>query len=169
MSPVHFIAPSARPPARPRCRWCRCSRWCCGWIDSPRWQTLQGSFSAVSKRNFASKYALESSRRDLHNAFLCTALKSHFLKKIEKWKISRNFENWLRCKGMHCVDLGESFPTSIYLQNVASIQPRTSLVKFARSPCTHYYYYYGLLLVLKYYYYVFRVRIIIIIIITDYY
>ena len=28
-------------------------------------QTLQGSFSAVSKRNFASKYALESSRRDL--------------------------------------------------------------------------------------------------------
>ena len=31
-------------------------------------QTLQGSFSAVSKPNFASKYALESSRRDLHNA-----------------------------------------------------------------------------------------------------
>ena len=35
----------------------------------------------------------------------------------------------------HCVDLGESFPTNIYLQNLASIQPRTSL-KFARSPCT---------------------------------
>ena len=29
-----------------------------------------------------------------------------------------------RCKGVHCVDLGESFPTSIYLQNLASIQPR---------------------------------------------
>ena len=41
-------------------------------------QTLHGSFSAVSKRNFASKYAFESSRRDLHNALLCTALKSHF-------------------------------------------------------------------------------------------
>ena len=46
-----------------------------------------------------------------------------------------------RCKGVHCVDLGESFPTiaiptSISLQNLASIQPRTSLVKFARSPCT---------------------------------
>ena len=27
---------------------------------------------------------------------------------------------------MHCVDLGESFPTSIYLQKSASIQPRTS-------------------------------------------
>ena len=31
------------------------------------------------------------------------------------------------------VDLGESFPTHIFLQNLASIQPRTSLVKFARS------------------------------------
>ena len=42
---------------------------------------LQGSFSAVSKRNFASNYALESSRRDLHNALVCTALKSHFFLK----------------------------------------------------------------------------------------
>ena len=41
-----------------------------------------------------------------------------------------------RCKGVHYVDLGESFPTSIYLQKSASIQPRTSLVKFARSPRT---------------------------------
>ena len=40
------------------------------------------------------------------------------------------------CKGVHCVDLGESFPTSIYLQKSVSIQPRTSLVKFARSPRT---------------------------------
>ena len=30
------------------------------------------------------------------------------------------------CKGVHCVDLGESFQTHIYLQNLASIQPRTS-------------------------------------------
>ena len=29
-----------------------------------------------------------------------------------------------------------AIPTSIYLQNLASIQPRTSFVKFARSPCT---------------------------------
>ena len=36
-------------------------------------RTLQGSFSAVSKPNLASKYSLESSRRDLHNALLCTA------------------------------------------------------------------------------------------------
>ena len=40
-------------------------------------QTLQGSFSAVSKPNFASKYALESFRRDLQNAFLCTVLESN--------------------------------------------------------------------------------------------
>ena len=35
-----------------------------------------------------------------------------------------------RCKGVHCVDLGESFPTSIYLQKSASIQPTTSPSKF---------------------------------------
>ena len=38
-----------------------------------------------------------------------------------------------QCKGVHCVDLGESFQTHIYLQNLASIQPRTSPPKFARS------------------------------------
>ena len=38
-----------------------------------------------------------------------------------------------RCKGVHCVDLSESFPTSIYLQNVASIQTRTSSPKFAEA------------------------------------
>ena len=41
-----------------------------------------------------------------------------------------------RCKGVHCVDLGESFPTHILLQNLASTQPRTSPLKFARSPLT---------------------------------
>ena len=35
-----------------------------------------------------------------------------------------------RCKGVLCVDLGESFPTRIYLQKSASIQPRTSPSKF---------------------------------------
>ena len=35
-----------------------------------------------------------------------------------------------RCIGMHCVDLGESFPTNIYLQKSASIQPKPSLLKF---------------------------------------
>ena len=44
-----------------------------------------------------------------------------------------NFEIRERCKGVHCVDLGESFPTSIYLQNLASIQPRTSPNNFVSS------------------------------------
>ena len=39
-------------------------------------------------------------------------------------------------KHVTLVELVKSFPTSIYLQTLASIQPRTSLVKFARSPCT---------------------------------
>ena len=44
------------------------------------------------------------------------------------------FRQWIpkRCKGVHCVDLGESFPTSIYLQILASIQPRTSPSKLDR-------------------------------------
>ena len=33
---------------------------------------------------------------------------------------------------MHCVDLGESFQTHMFLQNLASIQPRTSPLKFTR-------------------------------------
>ena len=43
-----------------------------------------------------------------------------------------SFRIWIpkRCKGVHCVDLGESFPTRIYLQKSASIQPRTSPSKF---------------------------------------
>ena len=43
---------------------------------------------------------------------------------------NENFEIRERCKGVNCVDLGESFPTSIYLQKSASIQPRTSRSKF---------------------------------------
>ena len=39
-----------------------------------------------------------------------------------------------QCKGVLCVDVGESFQTHIYLQNFVSIQPRTSPVKFAASP-----------------------------------
>ena len=39
------------------------------------------SLSAVSKPNFARKHAFESSRRDLHNELLCTALQSQVLSK----------------------------------------------------------------------------------------
>ena len=53
------------------------------------------------------------------------------------WQTSSSFleKNVIleQCKGMHCVDLGESFQTHIYLQKLVSIQPRKSPVKFARS------------------------------------
>ena len=43
------------------------------WYEAFR-QTLEGSFSIVSKPKFASKYAFESFCRDLHNALFCTVL-----------------------------------------------------------------------------------------------
>ena len=49
-------------------------------------QTWKGSFSCVSTPNFASKYASESSRRDLHNALICTVLNAQkFLQKIAEF------------------------------------------------------------------------------------
>ena len=60
------------------------------WIEfSP--QTSRGSFSAVSTPIFASKYALESSRRDLHNALLCTVLQSQFFRQ----KSPKLFRDWI--------------------------------------------------------------------------
>ena len=52
--------------------------------------TLKGSFSAVSKTNFASEYVLESSRRDLQNTLLCTFLVgSVWVKKYTKMNIEK--------------------------------------------------------------------------------
>ena len=42
-----------------------------------------------------------------------------------------NFEIWAVQKHVYLVDLVKSFPTNIFLQNLASIQPRTSPIKFA--------------------------------------
>ena len=53
-------------------------------------QTLGGSFSAVSKPNFASKTSFESSRRDLHNTLLCTVLISEIEKPSEKEPVQNN-------------------------------------------------------------------------------
>ena len=36
-----------------------------------------------------------------------------------------------RCRHVNLVDLVKSFPTNIYLQNLASIQKRSSPIKFA--------------------------------------
>ena len=57
-------------------------------------QTLRDSFSAVSKPNLASKYSLESSRRDLHNALLCTVFQSRKPRKRKK-KLCKGL--WKEC------------------------------------------------------------------------
>ena len=46
-------------------------------------------------------------------------------------KLFWNIEVWAEQKHVNLVDLVKSFPTSIYLQNLASIQKRTSPAKFA--------------------------------------
>ena len=95
------------------------------------------SFAQLCNLNFLSKFAK-------HFAKFCIFFeKSQLLDKIlanfanlcknqqtfQKC-FNENIEIRERCKGVHCVDLGESFPTSIYLQKSASIQPRTSPSKF---------------------------------------
>ena len=74
-------------------------------------QSRKGAFSSVSTPNFARKYALESSRRDLHNALLRTVIHSQNLSQTsEKRKMLSN----------------AYLLFSIYLQNFVLIQPRTS-------------------------------------------
>ena len=115
-------------------------------------QTLESSFSAVSKPNFASKYAFESSRRDLHNALLCTAPKSHFFQKklVEFAKICENFQKFCEIrnfsnrlfakkieiaavqKDANLVELEKCCQTHILLQKIVLIQPRTSPPKICK-------------------------------------
>ena len=104
---------------------------------------LRGPFSAVSKPNFASEHAccnIFQILPDLHTFAPFQSLNILLSSKKSVYKISKTFSifnekieirEW--CKGVHCVDLGESFQTHIFLQNLVSIQPRTSPVKFARS------------------------------------
>ena len=57
-----------------------------------------------------------------------------FCQKMRK-KLTKHFWNievWAVQKHVNLVDLVKSFPTHIYLQNLASIQPRTSPLKFVQ-------------------------------------
>ena len=88
-----------------------------------RWKALaeiytMHTFAQFCNRIFLSKNC-QNFRKILQNSAKCLA-------NFEKIEIAE------LCKGVHCVDLGESFQTHIFLQNLASIQPRTSPVKFAR-------------------------------------
>ena len=63
--------------------------------------------------------------------FFCKFVAKSFakFKSLQKNKYKKN-EIPKLCEGVHCVDLGETFQTHIFLQNVVPIQPRTSPVKF---------------------------------------
>ena len=110
-------------------------------IGRPRWFfQIDGGFFAVVDGGFFRTWAARLHFGKIPKIF------GQILRKFSKilakfanfWEKSRkktaifneNFEIRERCKGVHCVDLGESFPTSIYLQKSASIQPRTSRSKF---------------------------------------
>ena len=109
------------------------------------WRARSRLYQKFKTANFCKKICawqhLSSSTRF---ASFCTAAISKFSQKIglkncEFRKISENFRKFWQillifwknvilelCKGVQCVDLGESFPTNICLQKLASIQPRTS-------------------------------------------
>ena len=70
----------------------RNKEWSEYWIEFSA-QTSRGSFSAVSTPIFASKYALESSRRDLQIALLCTVLVSS-RSSIFCLRIAKTFANF---------------------------------------------------------------------------
>ena len=62
------------------------------------------------------------------------------VKKLTKnsQKFDEKIEIRKRCKGVHSVDLGESFPTNIYLQNLASIPKHfLKLATSASQPPSH--------------------------------
>ena len=95
----------------------------CILANKDKWQKFRGQSLQQNSENVAEK----------NGKFLTEIIKSGEL-----------------CKGVYCADPGESFhmsiyyvvfcinlfQLSIYLQKLTSIQPRTSPVKFARSPCT---------------------------------
>ena len=87
------------------------------------------SFAQLRNPNFSQNFAIFFLQNSA-NLVEC-------LKKVAKfWQHSSKFleKNVILelCKGVHCVDIGESFQTHIYLQNLASIQPKTSPAKCAR-------------------------------------
>ena len=98
-------------------------------VESPAQSHTENpaSKSAVSYENMISGLRIELGKQRF-----CKNPESFGGKKQKKISdlFNANFEIRERCKGVHWVDLGESFPTSIYLQNLASIQPRTSLFNF---------------------------------------
>ena len=97
-----------------------------------------GSFSAVSKRNFATKYAFFQVFRDLQNYL------ADFLKKLHNFAKNRqnlqnlrffatfklHFATFSKIQLDSFVDLEKPEKMRIWSQNFVSIQPRTSHISF---------------------------------------
>ena len=105
-------------------------------LDAAPWSAARGLFSekccilGKSRKNL-DKIERDSAKIQQKSGKFCKILFKKSAKLSAFLKKKLRLENGpKRCKGVHCVDLGESFPTSIYLQNLALIQPRTSLFNF---------------------------------------
>ena len=112
---------------------------------------LAGSFSAVSKRNFARKYAFDSIFQDLQDLHPFAPLQSQFFRKKSVWKnsnfreisakklqMSQNLQNYVKFQKFqlkNLVDFEKCCKTHIFLQKSEPIQPKTSniLPKICRS------------------------------------
>ena len=104
------------------------------WKSEKRRPDIIGIFILYSRDFFFAAPFLWSSKWHAASCLMASRFLVFFLFEVVLARLFfPSFRLWIpkRCKGVHCVDLGESFPTSIYLQNLASIQPRTSPVKFA--------------------------------------
>ena len=96
------------------------------------------AMSVMSDPDFNIKKLFPNNRNPKVGSRSAVHICSHLSGNVAVNELTEHFRNFLekkvsleQCKGVHCVDLGESFPTSIYLQNLVSIQPRMSPVKFA--------------------------------------
>ena len=105
---------------------------------------LAGSFSAVSKRNFARKYAFDSIFQALQDLHTFAPLQPQNFRKKSVWKNSNFRENSAKISQMsqnlqniakfqkiqldNLVDFAKCWRTHIYLQRSAPIQPKTSAI-----------------------------------------
>ena len=113
---------------------------------------MAGSFSAVSKRNFARKYAFDSIFQALQDLHTFAPLQSQNFSKTSVCKISnfhensatflqmlqklQNFAKFQKFHFENLVDFEKCCKTHILLQKSLPIQPKTSniLPEFCRSP-----------------------------------
>ena len=131
-------ASSASRPATPATRRRRRRSTRSGKLDRPRSRLYRSQMLQANMRSkaLAEIYTMHSSAQLCNLIFWKNV--ANCLQNVAK-KFCLNSANFKdkneireRCKGVHCVDLGERCQTHIYLQILSSIQPRTSPLKFGR-------------------------------------